>query len=147
MSISQSINEQSFNNQEKHKHISRLANGTLAVTVQCMVNKINTKNTGWNIIFTTRLNLKYFYTQKCISITQNTFQLYFNYKIQTTFVKATKYKMQNTLNVFKIHVFQLLVFQLLQYCWHTWYKNEDICKYLWVQFLKFKKIKWNCHLQ
>ena len=46
-------------------------------------------------------------------ITQNTIQLYFNYKIQITFVKATKYKIQNTLNVFKIHVFQLLVFQLL----------------------------------
>ena len=45
--------------------------------------------------------LKYF-TQKCISIAQNTFQLYFNYKIQITFAKATKYNIQNTLNVFQI---------------------------------------------
>jgi len=53
-----------------------------------------------------------------MSITQNTFQLYFNYKIQITFVKATKYKIQNTLNAFKIHAFQLLIFQLLQHCLH-----------------------------
>ena len=37
--ISQSINEYSFNKQEKHKHISSLGIGTVAVTVQCMVNK------------------------------------------------------------------------------------------------------------
>src|SRR6218665_593590 len=36
-SISQSINEYSFNKQEKHKHISRLGIGT--VTVQCTVSK------------------------------------------------------------------------------------------------------------
>src|SRR6218665_1439942 len=36
-SISQSINENSFNTQEKHKHIFRLGIGT--VTVQCTVNK------------------------------------------------------------------------------------------------------------
>jgi len=34
---SQSVNEYSFNTQEKHKHISRLGIGTL--TVQCTVNK------------------------------------------------------------------------------------------------------------
>jgi len=38
-SISQSINEYSFNKQEKHKHISRLGIGTVTVTVQCTVNK------------------------------------------------------------------------------------------------------------
>ena len=38
-SISQSINENSFNTQEKHKHILRLGIGTVTVTVQCMVNK------------------------------------------------------------------------------------------------------------
>jgi len=51
--------------------------------------------------------------------------MYFNYtkylpivfQLQITVVKATKYKIQNTLNVFKIHVFQLLVFQLLQHCY------------------------------
>ena len=36
-SISQSINENSLNTQEKDKHICRLGIGT--VTVQCMVNK------------------------------------------------------------------------------------------------------------
>ena len=36
---SQSINEYSFNKQEKHTHISRLGIGTVTVTVQCMVNK------------------------------------------------------------------------------------------------------------
>jgi len=34
-SISQSINEYSFNTQENHEHISRLGNGTVTVTVQC----------------------------------------------------------------------------------------------------------------
>jgi len=38
-SISQSINEYSFNKQEKHKHISRLGIGTVTVTVHCTVNK------------------------------------------------------------------------------------------------------------
>jgi len=38
-SISQSINETSFNTQEKHEHIFRLGIGTVTVTVQCMVNK------------------------------------------------------------------------------------------------------------
>ena len=38
-SIGQSVNEYSFNKQEKHKHISRLGIGTVTVTVQCMVNK------------------------------------------------------------------------------------------------------------
>src|SRR6218665_1835362 len=38
-SISQSINECSFNKHEKHKHISRLGIVTMTVTVQCMVNK------------------------------------------------------------------------------------------------------------
>src|SRR6218665_717191 len=41
-SISQSINEYSFNKQEKHKHVSRLGIGT--VTVQCKLK--NTENTG-----------------------------------------------------------------------------------------------------
>ena len=34
--------------------------------------------------------------------------MYFNYKIQITFVKLTKYKIQNTWNVFQLLVFQLL---------------------------------------
>ena len=38
-SISQSINENSFNTPEKHKHIFRLGIGTVTVTVQCTVNK------------------------------------------------------------------------------------------------------------
>ena len=38
-SISQSINENSFNTQEKHTHIFRLGIGTVTVTVQCTVNK------------------------------------------------------------------------------------------------------------
>jgi len=33
MSISQSINEYSFNTQDKHKHISRLGIDTVTVTV------------------------------------------------------------------------------------------------------------------
>jgi len=36
---SQSINENSFNNQEKHKHISKIGTGIVTVTVQCTVNK------------------------------------------------------------------------------------------------------------
>jgi len=36
---SQSINEYSFNKQEKRKHISRLGIGTVTVTVLCAVNK------------------------------------------------------------------------------------------------------------
>src|SRR6218665_1125357 len=39
-SISQSINEYSFNKQEKHKYISRLGIGTVTVTAQCMGNKM-----------------------------------------------------------------------------------------------------------
>ena len=58
---------------------------------------------------------KYF-TQKCISITQNTFQL----QLQNTNYFCQGHKIQNTLNVFKIHVFQLLVFQLLQHCIRAW---------------------------
>jgi len=52
--------------------------------------------------------------------------MYFNYtnyipivfqlQNKITFVKATKYKIQNTLNVFKIYIVQLLVFELLQHC-------------------------------
>ena len=38
-SISQSINEYSFNKQENHKHISRLGIGNVTVKVQCTVNK------------------------------------------------------------------------------------------------------------
>jgi len=38
-SISQSMNEYSFNKQEKHKPISRLGIGTVTITVQCTVNK------------------------------------------------------------------------------------------------------------
>ena len=38
-SISQSINENSFNTQEKHKHIFRLGIGIVTGTVQCTVNK------------------------------------------------------------------------------------------------------------
>ena len=123
-SISQSINEYSINKQEKHKHISRLGIGTVTVTVQCTVKKRNTENTDWNIILRTRLNWiqpaevlfqwQSILHKKCISITHNTFQLYFNYKHTNYFCQG--HKIQNTLNVFKIHVFQLLVFQLLQHC-------------------------------
>ena len=38
-SISQSINEYSFNKQEKHERISRPGIGTVIVTIQCTVNK------------------------------------------------------------------------------------------------------------
>ena len=38
-SVSQSINDYSFNKQEKHKRIFRLDIGTVTLTVQCMVNK------------------------------------------------------------------------------------------------------------
>ena len=38
-SVNQSINQYSFNKQEKHKHISRLAIGTATVTVKCTVIK------------------------------------------------------------------------------------------------------------
>jgi len=34
---SQSINQYSFNKQEKHKHISTLGIGTVTVTVKCTV--------------------------------------------------------------------------------------------------------------
>jgi len=39
MPISQSINDYSFNNQEKHKHNSRVGISTVTVTVQCTVIK------------------------------------------------------------------------------------------------------------
>src|SRR6218665_1297281 len=35
----ESINENSFNTQDKHKHIFRLGIGSVTVTVQCTVNK------------------------------------------------------------------------------------------------------------
>ena len=38
-SISQSINENSFNTQEKHKHIFRPGISTVTVTIQCTINK------------------------------------------------------------------------------------------------------------
>ena len=46
----------------------------------------------------------------CIKHFQKVFQL------QITKYFCEGHKIQNTLNVFKIHVFQLLVFQLLQHC-------------------------------
>jgi len=49
------------------------------------------------------------------SYTKN-IELYFNYKIQITFVKATQYKIGLLVNVFQIQYFKLLVFQLLQRC-------------------------------
>jgi len=59
--------------------------------------------------------LKVFYV-KIISITQNTYQLYFSYKIQITFVKATKYKNTKYFKCITNTYFKLpvLVFQKLQ---------------------------------
>src|SRR6218665_2127037 len=56
--------------------------------------------------------------------------MYFNYtkynpivfQLQNTNYFCQGHKIQNTLNVFKMHVFQLLVFQLLQHCF--WYVHS-----------------------
>jgi len=73
------------------------------VTVKCTVNKKkhlkywlkhNTYSTlnriqRAEVLFSVTLCILHY---KCVSITQNTYQLYFNYKIQIPFIKVTKYK-------------------------------------------------------
>ena len=126
---SQSINEYSFNKQEKHNHISRLGIGTVAVTVQCRVNK-NKHWKYWLKIPAETWYLEPYWTEynqlKCYFRLLKVFytKMYFNYtkyipivfQLQNTNYFCQGLNIQNTLNVFKMHVFQLFVFQLLQHC-------------------------------
>jgi len=95
---------------------------TVTATVQYMVNRKKHWKYWLNIIPRTALNriqptealfsvtLNILHEYNCISITQNTDQLHFNYKIQITFVRITKYKIYYT------HFQYVFVFQLLQDC-------------------------------